>query len=245
MVTIVRLIVCVAIYLMGTLVNGQNFNKEVDAQIVVGGPKEAMFLLSGYAENKTNTSYSLSFKFSSITKVNDSSILKETKENRFTLQPFETKKIDEFLIEENDSVQSIALLLLYNEGELISTKRVLVNPKEEEQSKQSYNKMNEGIKLRGFVNDNTKTKAGRDFYNFFYQNYNMSPIQSDKIVKIEEIVSFGRTTRLTVKVGDDLVYQFFAQPKLDFLKEQAKNALMRVNQYIYQQKQRNEYQVKY
>ena len=73
----------------------------------------------------------------------------------------------------------------------------------------------------------------------------MSPIQSDKIVKIEEIVSFGRTTRLTVKVGDDLVYQFFAQPKLDFLKEQAKNALMRVNQHIYQQKQRNEYQVKY
>ena len=96
----------------------------------------------------------------------------------------------------------------------------------------SYKKENEGIQLYGLVTETTKTKPGRDFYDFFYQKYQLSQNPENKIIEIDEMISFGRTTRIMVKIENQIIFQFFSRPKLDYLEEMAENALQRVNRYF-------------
>ncbi|MCF8714953.1 hypothetical protein JM658_08950 [Joostella atrarenae] len=209
----------------------QNFNKEVAAEIIVKGPKEGIVFITASGKNLTNTNYSLTYEFSIIVKDAQQHIDKSTDEGRFTLEPYENKLLAETQIQKNDSLETIVLLLIYNEGKPISTKRVVLSFEEEKQV-ESFNKKNEGIILEGIVEEDTKTKAGKDFYGFFYQKYNMNDIKTNKIIKIEEAISFGRSTRILVKVGDVIIYQFFAQPKLDFLKAHADQAMIYLNGYL-------------
>ena len=138
-------------------------------------------------------------------------------------------------------------MLVYNENdEIISTARKELNGKEKEDKiVESYKKENEGIVLKGLVTENTKTKSGKDFYDYFYQNYSMSGNQTSKIINIDEIISYGRTTRLVVKVENQIIYQFFAKPRLDYLKEQAEFAFRELNEYLQYLENRNEYTTQY
>jgi hypothetical protein len=96
----------------------------------------------------------------------------------------------------------------------------------------SYKKDNEGIQLYGLVTENTKTKPGKDFYDFFYQKYQLSQNPENKIIEIDEMISFGRTTKIMVKIENQIVFQFYSRPKLDYLEEMAGVALQRVNRYF-------------
>ena len=59
------------------------------------------------------------------------------------------------------------------------------------------------------------------FYEFFFNAYNNLKIRTVKIVKIQEELSFGRTSRIIVSVDDNSISEFITQPDEDFLKEMA------------------------
>ncbi len=215
----------------------QNFNKEVEPGIKQEYSDETSFnTLTAFAKNLTDGVYSLRFEWKLIYK--DSSKNKFF-EGRFTLQAYEIKDIEQIdlPIIENEIV---VLLLFYDPNdELISTFRKVIDNNKKDGF--SFKKKNEGIKLTGFVTEDTKTKAGKDFYDFFYQKYNLMPEKSDEIIAISEKINFGRTTRIIVKVNDREIYQFFAQPKLDYLRDQADKAIIQLNKYLQYLKNRNEY----
>jgi hypothetical protein len=124
----------------------------------------------------------------------------------------------------------------------MGTSRIVFEEKteEKEENQLSYEKRNEGIELTSMVIQRTKTKPGKDFYDFFYQQYSLNPVEGNKMIEIEEMISFGRTTKIMVKVDDKVIYEFFARPKLDYLKEQAVTALQQVNRYMEYLKNRSE-----
>ena len=137
----------------------------------------------------------------------------------------------------------VLLVLFYDENDqLISTLREIIKPNlaSEAPGNFSYQKQNEGIKLVGFVTEDTKTKAGKDFYDLFYQKYNLLPEKSDQIITISEMINFGRTTRILIKVGDQIIYQFFAQPKIDYLREQVDISIKQLVKYLEYLKTRNQ-----
>jgi len=80
------------------------------------------------------------------------------------------------------------------------------------------------------------TRIGRDFYRYFYSDFYNKQIISPKNIEIEETPGRGRSTRITVRMGDQILMQFFAQPKKEFLKQMANVTLIRVNAYIQQLK---------
>jgi hypothetical protein len=94
--------------------------------------------------------------------------------------------------------------------------------------------------LDGLVVENTLTKAGRDFYKYFYSEYYNRGIQTTKNIVIEEVPGRMRTTRISIKIDDQLLWQFFSQPKKSFLQNMAKTALDRCIAYLQQlQKQKD------
>lgn len=227
----------------------QNFNSQVEATIKTNDAKNGVLEVTGIATNKTEGNYSLRYELSVITSNPESNnTSKNAQSGRFTLKPFETKNLSQTTVSINPVTRTIVLLLIYNEDdELMGTARKVYDSNEQELAEESmsYQKKNEGIRLVGMVTERTKTKPGKDFYDFFYQKYSASPNQGDKIIHIDEMISFGRTTRILVKVEDRTVFQFFAQPKVDFLKQKADEALREVNRYFEYLKNRNETQIQY
>lgn len=241
----VTLLLIVSVYFITPIsANSQNFNSEVEAGITINNSKNDILDIIATAKNITETSFSLRYEFSVITsseKTNNSS--KNSQSGRFTLEPFETKNLSQTSISINPNMRTIILLVLFDKDDVVvGTDRLVYDPKNEEKNEEniSYQKPNEGIVLTGMVTDRSKTKPGKDFYDFFYQKYSMSPNQGNKIIEIDEMISFGRTTRIMVKINNQVIYQFFARPKLDFLKEQADIALKQVSRYFEYLKNRNE-----
>lgn len=99
-----------------------------------------------------------------------------------------------------------------------------------------------------FLLDNTRTKNGRDFYEFVYQQW--LSIQSDTMlisptafsdigeeltVSIEEQPvpgGIGTSTMVSLSVNDVLIYQEFLQPRLGVVELMAEGAAGMLTQYI-------------
>ncbi|HKL35562.1 MAG TPA: CsgE family curli-type amyloid fiber assembly protein [Salegentibacter sp.] len=233
----------VLIFLLSVSAEAQNFNSEVEASIITNDNKNEILEISGIAKNLTEATYSLYYELSVITSSGNNNSSKNSQTGRFTLEPFETRELSSTTISINPSQRTIILLMIYNDDdEVMGTDRIVYDEQAEEkkEARLSYEKRNEGIELSSMVIQRTKTKPGKDFYDFFYQQYSLNPVEGNKMIKIEEMISFGRTTKIMVKVDDRIIYEFFARPKLDYLKEQATTALKQVNRYMEYLKNRSE-----
>lgn len=232
-----------------TMANSQNFNSDVEAIIKTNDEKNDILDITGVAKNITGENQSLRYELSVITSStgsNNSS--KNAQSGYFTLEPYETKDLSRTSVSVSPTNRTIILLLIYNaDDELIGTARKVYNDEEDKETKEqaSYTKPYEGIELTGMVTEKTKTKPGRDFYNLFYQKYRLSDSPGNKIIEIEEVIGFGRSTRIMVKIDDKVIFQFWARPKLDYLEQMVDYSLRRVNQYFLQQKQNEQYITQY
>ncbi|PKD19613.1 hypothetical protein APR41_03125 [Salegentibacter salinarum] len=222
-----------------TILFSQNFNSRVEAIINTNDNKDDILEVTGIAQNKTDVSYGLRYELSVITSnpefSNNSS--KNSQSGFFTLGSYETTELSTTSVFIDPQMQTIILLLIYDEDdELVGTARKVYEAssvsRAAKNEKLSYKKENEGIQLYGLVTETTKTKPGKDFYDFFYQKYQLSQNPENKIIEIDEMISFGRTTRIMVKIENQIIFQFFSRPKLDYLEEMAENALQRVNRYF-------------
>lgn len=236
------------VFLFYSLTSAQHFNAEVEAIINTYDIQNDILEVTGVATNKTETDFSLGYELSVITSDDRNNSSKNSQSGRFTLGPYETKQLSKTSVSINSSQRTILLLVLYDvDDKILGTARKVYDEEEQDnlENQMSFQKENEGIKLEGIVTERTKTKPGKDFYDYFYQNYSLSPKKTSSIIHVDEVISFGRTTRITVKVEDRIVHQFFARPKLDYLKEQADVALRQVNRYLEYLENRNEYNTKY
>lgn len=239
------LVLIIAFYLCATIsANSQNFNSEVEAGIVIDDSKNDILDITGTSKNRTELSFSLRYELSVITtNIADNNSSKNSQTGRFTLEPFETKNLSQTSVSIDRKNRTVILLVIFDQDDqVMGTDRLVYDSQKNEKADEnvSYQKANEGIILTGMVTDRSKTKSGRDFYDFFYQKYSLSPSQGNKIIEIDEMISFGRTTRIMVKIDNRTIYQFIARPKLDFLKEQADIALKQVNRYFEYLKNQNE-----
>lgn len=96
--------------------------------------------------------------------------------------------------------------------------------------------------------DDSRTKLGRDFYEFFYQQWlavqsdttvisrtAFSDIGEELTVTIDEQPApggIGTSTIVSITINDFLIYQQFLQPRLEVIEMMAADALGAMTQYI-------------
>lgn len=222
----------------------QFYNKEVEATIKLESNDEYVEV-TGLAKNKSEINQSLRYELSVI-KSGGGNNSKNAQSGRFTLEPHELKELSQTTINITDKSQIIILLLIYNlDDELIGKDRKVINEIAEEQGASDIQDFGEekkttedGISIRGIVTEETKTKAGKDFFNYFYSSYLSNNVNAEQIVVVSELINMGRSTRIEITVDNELVFKFFVQPKDDYLRSMAQAGLMRVSRYI-QQKEKN------
>lgn len=97
--------------------------------------------------------------------------------------------------------------------------------------------------LTGFIIDQTKTRIGHDFYEYFNLYYH--PIPGTFMEKVNIIIEeqtdprFG--IRIIVKIGETIVYYTFLSPRAEDIEEKAKYAVMIATEYLLNIKKTQEY----
>jgi curli production assembly/transport component CsgE len=96
---------------------------------------------------------------------------------------------------------------------------------------QKRSRFNE-IEIDGLLVDDTKTKAGKDFYDFFYGKWNPPNNAKDYTITISEKPFRLTSTIITVSINENNVYQSFLQPRLDIIEAIAEDALFYTQGYL-------------
>ena len=88
------------------------------------------------------------------------------------------------------------------------------------------------MELSGIISDETKTRNGKDFYDYFYTEYNKINQKGYKIVSVQEELTFARNTKIIVSVDQEVISEFILRPDDEFLKYMAENTATSVYKYF-------------
>ena len=244
-----RKIILVTLLLSSIHVIGQFLNRDVKAIIEVVN-SEKIFEITSKAENISNINQSLLYELKVFKKnISSGNVSENSQSGRFVISPKEINKLSFTAIDSDDENNQIIILLLIRnlDNEIIGKDRklivdnIIVNS--EENTITLKRKPKDGIRLTGVVLERVKTKPGRDFYGFFYSQFLSYNFKDSRTVIVEEIFSRGRTTKIQVKIDNIKVYEFFVQPKTDYLKNHAAIAVKITHDFF--SKKEKDYIVKY
>ncbi|SHJ60866.1 Curli assembly protein CsgE [Arenibacter nanhaiticus] len=219
----------------------------------------SVFQIAATGLNKTEISKSLSYKLSVFKKaIGNQSEATMNSGGRFVLAPEEQKVLTVQSLNTEENQRVIVLLLIYEDDKLLAKDRVVINGFEGEDTlapivvheldkavREEDDREADVVLLKGLVVEDTKTKAGSDFYKYFYSAYNANNINGEEIVKIQEVLAMGSNTRLKIYVGQDVVAQFFLNPRASFLKEKAEQSVYLVNRHLMGLKEAKRQKIKY
>ncbi|WP_196886075.1 CsgE family curli-type amyloid fiber assembly protein [Aureivirga sp. CE67] len=84
------------------------------------------------------------------------------------------------------------------------------------------------IEIKGIVVEEVRTKLGKDFYDVFYGQMMSKNLKYPFMIYVYEKPSFGRGSVVEVKIEDRIIYRFQTKPDVEFINQQAKNAIRRL-----------------
>lgn len=238
-------------FLLGIGVNAQFYNKEYVAKIYADRDSE-FYTFTATAENLTPTDVNLRYDFTFYQADENDNVTKNTQSDRFFLKGNEKKVLSSGTVNYNAEGKITILMILYDiDDKAVGQDRIeltningfqkLINDEPQETAvNQDQAAPQDGFVLDGLVVENTLTKAGRDFYKYFYSEYYNRQVKTKKNIVIEEVPGRFRNTRISVKINDQLLWQFFSQPKKSFLQKMANTALDRCIAYIQQIQQQQD-----
>lgn len=88
------------------------------------------------------------------------------------------------------------------------------------------------IEIDGLLFDKTKTKSGRDFYDYFYQRWEAPAKARNYSIFIIEKPYRLTTTKVEIRINETLVFQSFLQPRGDIVEMLALQAVARTQLYL-------------
>lgn len=210
---------------------GQYTNTDVVAKIKISALDDVI-TLKATATNQTEVYKSLTYTFSAFRTDANNNKSKTDQEGRFTLEANESKELAVTTVNAKETDQIVILLLIFDEDQIIAKDRVSFNEKTKNKKENIEEEQDDGIELKGIVVEETKTKPGRDFYDYFYTAYTLNQINGSKVVGVFEKLSFGRTTIIQVKIEDAVIHKFIGKPDLEYLEQMSKIAIRKVFKYF-------------
>ncbi|MHA7058410.1 CsgE family curli-type amyloid fiber assembly protein [Aquimarina sp. M1] len=210
--------------------NAQFTNTEIIAKIKTERIDDIVSI-SAEATNATEIYKSLRYAFSVFRTNTDNNVSKNNQEGRFTLEANEQKELTTTTVGIDESDKIVILLLIYEEETIVGKDRIAFNEIVKKKNEEILEE-DDGIELKGIVVEETKTKPGKDFYEFFYNSYTLNRINGSKIVGVYETLSFGRSTIIQVKIEDKVIHEFLGKPDIEYLEQMSKVSIRRVYKYF-------------
>lgn len=186
--------------------------------------------------NSDEIVYELNYLFLVIKQGKAGNFSNQKQEGKFVIKGNEKKILSEMKLNFNDDDKMKAYLFIRDENnnKLISKDSLVLNYSSANQLKNSldnyYNQVesnqNEFV-IRGLVTDHTKSKLGKDFFDIFYNSYNLLDQKYPFLIEIYEFPPQGRNSKVEIYVEDKVLATFMLNPSEEYLKE--------LNSYIFRQ----------
>ncbi|MGM0945485.1 MAG: CsgE family curli-type amyloid fiber assembly protein [Bacteroidota bacterium] len=90
------------------------------------------------------------------------------------------------------------------------------------------------LEIDGLIVDETKTKVGRDFYDFFFRDWQAPEEASNYSIFIIEKPFRLNTTIIEIKINEITVFESFLQPRGDFVENLAVQSIANTQFYLQQ-----------
>ena len=233
--------------------NAQIMNTHIEAILEVKQIADNLHI-TAVAQSKTELTESISYKLSLIsTNLHTQNQSKNEQGGRQVVEAFQRVSLSSTQINTSPEDRLIVLLLLYDTNEkLIGTARYVINENREEanikalvvkqlESETEKDKQTAvNINFKGIVVDETKTKAGRDFYQLYYSNYLANQIDSEHIITLTESITLGNNTKITIKTNQSTIFEFFVRTQYDYLKSMSNTAITLTRRNLEQLKINNQ-----
>jgi hypothetical protein len=234
-------ILLIALIFLTDTVKAQKFyNTEIAAKIEIV-ESNGLYLITANASNLTGLNRSIRYKFSIIQRDGTNNPKKEEAEGRFVIEPSQKVILNDYAMLIEKSKDALILLLVYDGENLIGKDRVIVAeiideiPKVGERTILSQAlQQGQSIGLTGLIIEDTKTKAGRDFYRYFFQKCSIDNIKWSKDIIIKEDFGLVRSTVIKVIEGTTTIVKFNAQPRDEFLRKASEECIRQVQGHFNQ-----------
>jgi len=160
---------------------------------------------------------------------------KNSQSGKFSLLVDETKTLSKQQLNFNDKGDIKIFLYVRNNKKLIAIDSVNITLIDKKYSHQKIEE--ENIELTGLIIENTMTKLGKDFYDYFNQISQLNNINYPFIIIINEKPSLGgRNSEVSIVVNDEVLYLFRTQPNEEYLYNNAMEANRKIYKYYIKQK---------
>jgi len=223
------LILCSFIFL-SVSISGQEdkkINAKIESKIM-----EGQINLKAVVTNSTAIYKELNYLLVSIKKGSGGNLSNNQQSGKFSINPNETKVLSEINVnlEKKDALKVFLYVKDEETQKLIAKDSLELN---NDSFKKKVSKVEEDVvfELKGLTIDETKSKVGKDFYDFFYLQYSQLPDKSNSAITISELPGRGTNGQINVEIDDKVVYSFMTNPSEDYLKEQLTNSLKYIKEF--------------
>ncbi|MCL9807610.1 curli production assembly/transport protein CsgE [Flavobacterium amniphilum] len=229
--------------LCSNLAFSQITNTKIKAKIEVDEGVD-LIAITAVAENLTESTFqSLSYKLSVIrTGSNESN---NVQGGKFSLLGDQRVSLSKTQINNSENSKLIVLLLIYDENNVLVGKDRYVYGDKTENTTGNKQKKNDGVEITGIVSDETKTKFGKDFYDFFYTEFSKLKLNSPKVISVEEEIANTRTTRIRVRIDSEVLNEFISRPEEEYTKAMAEESVVKVFNYLKKIEKESKYITQY
>ena len=147
----------------------------------------------------------------------------------FSLKPNERKNLTTLKVVIKDSDVLKLFFFIRKDEKLISRDTAVVVSKVKKLETKPI--AEETIEIYGLVVEDVVTKLGKDFYDFFYQEYNTSGAKYPFVIRIIEKPLLGINSEVRIDIDDKMVYKMTTRPNEEYLQSSARQALVVINNY--------------
>lgn len=176
----------------------------------------------------------LSYNLVAVKKDATGNYSKNNQSGSFSLSPEEEKHLAMLRINLTNKDELKAYLFVKYKEKLVYRDTFFIVPKN---SKKQYVKrvkkeVNEfDFAIKGIVLDETKTRIGREYHDFFYKEYVVSGRKYPFVIAIKEKPALGSSSILSVEVEGRKVHEFFVKPEEEYLKGNVAQAMKRLTRF--------------
>lgn len=231
-------------FLITLVCQAQVYNTTVEAKINLE-PNSEFTTIIGTAYNKSDINQSLRYELTVFkTNPQNSNTSKNSQSGRIVLEPGVKKNLSQTTINSDVEDRMIILLLIYDEGDKpLGKDRIIINGNAADKRMASLDKnttvieeepipTGDGVKLRGLVLEETKSRPGREFFTTFSGLYREANIDGELVITVKESLSLANNTAIEIIVGNEKIFEFIVRPQNDYLKAAAQAAVARVGAYF-------------
>lgn len=204
-------------------------SQAVEAKILVKNA-DGLIDIRGIVENSSKI-YIEDFNFNLLALKKDASgkYLKNEQSGEFSLKPNERKNLATLKIVIKDSDVLKLFFFIRKDKKLISRDTAVVVSKVKKLETKPI--AEETIEIHGLVVEDVITKLGKDFYDFFYQEYNRSGSKYPFVINIIEKPLIGISSEIRIDIDDRIVYKMTTRPNEEYLQAAARQAIVAINNY--------------